>query len=138
MSIELWALFGAGLVVFLSVLAQGLYLDLTSGVAYVLTSRETPPPSHGPLGGRLDRNVRNQIEGMAVFAPLVVVAALAGISNIWTQGAAVAFLASRVIFAPVYAFGLTPLRTVVWSVGFFALPVFAYGVLSEAAFRGGA
>lgn len=33
------------------------------------------------LTGRLTRNVRNHVEGLALFAPLVLIASVTGISN---------------------------------------------------------
>ncbi|MEM9238384.1 MAG: MAPEG family protein [Pseudomonadota bacterium] len=41
------------------------------------------------------RNVRNQIEGMALFVPLVVIASITGISNGWTQWGALIFVCAR-------------------------------------------
>ena len=129
MSVELWSLFAAGIVMFVSISIQSLYLDFTSGLAYGMSNRETPPPGHGPVGNRLDRNVRNQIEGLALFVPLIAVAIVADISNPWTQIGAVFYVASRALFVPAFAFGLVPLRTAIWTAGFFALPAIAFGIV---------
>lgn len=134
MSTELWALFGTFAVALVSILAQGMYLDLRSGIPYVLSSRDTTAPNHGPLGGRLDRNVGNQVEGMILFLPLVAVSELAGISNVWTVNAALVYLAARVLYLPAYAFGLVPFRTMIWSAGLFALFAYGWGILSATAF----
>lgn len=136
MSVELWALLGTFAIALMSILAQGFYLDLRAGLRYVLSSRETAPPNHGPLGGRLDRNVRNQVEGMMLFVPLVLVSELAGISNGWTQGAALAYVAARALYLPAYALALVPFRTLVWSIGLAALFAYTWGVLSVQAIAG--
>ena len=64
-----------------------------------------------PLDGRLARNVRNQIEGMALFVPLVVIASITGISNGWTQWGALIFVCARLAYVPFYAFGIKGLRS---------------------------
>lgn len=130
MNIELWALLVAGLMIFLSIFLQTNHTSLVHGLRHNVSNRDTPA-EETPLGGRLRRATANGIESIAVFAPLVVVAQLAGVSNVWTQSAAVAFLVSRVLYLPAYALGLVPGRTVVWAVGFFALPVFAFGLLTS-------
>lgn len=76
MTIELWALFGCTVILFFSILCQGTYLDLTSGIKYALPSLAEAPPKQGPMDARLDRNVRNQVEGLTLFAPFVLVAVL--------------------------------------------------------------
>ena len=129
MTIELWSLVGCAAVMFLSIALQGLYTDVTSGLRYVFSTREEDPPRHGPMGGRLDRNVRNQVEGLTMFAPLVLVAAVAGISNNVTEIAAIVTLISRILFVPAYAFGLVPFRTIIWSGSFFAVPAFIFGMI---------
>ena len=66
-------------------------------------------------------------EAVAVFAPLVIVAQFLDISNGWTQFPAIAFMIARVLYLPSYALGLVPIRTMVWSLGFFALPFYVAG-----------
>lgn len=133
-SIELWSLFGAFSVTAMSIFLQGAHLGAVAGNSYVISDRSAPAPFEGPLGGRLARNVRNQIEGMALFVPLVSIAALTGISNDWTQWAAIVFVCARALYVPLYAFAVTGLRSLVWTVGFFSLLVFAWGVVQAASF----
>lgn len=123
---------GLAAILFGSIIAQGLYTDLVSGLAYSLSSRDLPAPRYGVLGHRLARNVRNQLEGLAVFLPLAVVAAELGVSNPWTQWASAVYVGARALYPFAYALGWTPYRSILWSVGFLALPVFAYGLVSGA------
>lgn len=133
MSIELLALIGVGVILFASILAQSIYTDIRSGLAYTFSSRDKPAPRYGILGHRLDRVVRNNIEGLVLYLPLAVASVAAGITNPWTQWAAGIYLVGRVIYPFAYALGLNPLRSLVWSAAFFALPLFAYGLMSGAA-----
>lgn len=134
MSLELWALFGAFGITALSIFLQGAHLGASAGNAYVVSDRSAPAPFEGPMGGRLARNVRNQIEGMALFLPLVAIATFAGISNGWTARGALVFVCARALYVPLYAFGVPGLRSLVWTAGFFALVAFAWGIFKSAAF----
>jgi uncharacterized MAPEG superfamily protein len=75
--------------------------------------------------------VRNHVEGLALFAPLVLVADAAGVSNPWTQGAALFYLVMRLLHAGFYAGGITPLRSISWGLGFFVgLGAFVFGLVA--------
>ncbi len=129
MPIEILALFISGGVLFLNILIQQLTMSATQGTAYSLSNRDTPI-TETPLAGRLRRAAQNGVESVAIFAPLVCVAIWTDSTNTWTGYAAIAFAISRMLYLPSYALGLTPVRTLVWSLGFFALPFFAYGLIA--------
>ena len=89
------------------------------GSAYLASARDEQRPRHGKTA-RLERAFRNQLEGLTMFAPAAVAAVLLGASSPFTQGCAVAYLAARVVYVPLYAFGVPYWRSAVWAVGFFA------------------
>ena len=80
---------------------------------------------------RAQRTVRNQIEAMAVFAPLVLIAHVLGLSNTLTVWGAGLFLGARVFFVPLYLLGVSYLRTLVWGAGFVGSAMIAYAVLTS-------
>lgn len=129
MNIELIALLVTGAMTYLTILFQQLNMSATQGADYSVSNRDKPI-DETPLAGRLRRAAKNGVEAVAVFAPLVLVAHLLGVSNNWTEYASIAFLVSRLSYLPAYALGLVPIRTIVWSLGFFALPFFAYGIFA--------
>lgn len=63
---------------------------------------------------RAQRTVDNMKEGMMLFAPLVLIAAAAGISNNMTVLGAQIFISARVAHAVLYLAGVPWLRTLVW------------------------
>ena len=133
MTIELWALFGAAAILWVSIFAQQIVLDKVGGAKYALSNRDQDHNFKGatPLHGRLTRNVRNHVEGLSLFAPLILIAAAAGISNVWTQSAAVAYFVSRLLHFLLYAAGITPFRSFAWALGFFlALGSFVFGLVT--------
>lgn len=128
MSIELWSLFAVSGMLFVTIAVQAAHMDLTSGIPYVLSNRDAPPPKEGVLGQRLARAVRNQTEGSAVWVPLVLVALLTDTFNAYTYWASVAVIVGRVLYVPFYLFGPGLLRSAAWSGFFFGTPVFVYGL----------
>lgn len=113
MTIELQSLLGAAFILFALLSVQGTLAPATHGLRWGLGPRdEARTPS--VLQGRMNRIVANHMEGMAMFAPLVIVAHLSGVSTPLTQSGAALFVVSRALFAIVYAFGIPVLRSLVW------------------------
>lgn len=131
MIIELWALLGATLLLFLSIFIQQIAIDRSYGAKYAISNRAALPGESSALVERLTRLVRNHVEGLAVFVPLVAIAAIADISNSITQTAALVIVGARAAHFIFYAFGITPLRSLAWGVGYLlATPAFIYGLVS--------
>jgi uncharacterized MAPEG superfamily protein len=76
---------------------------------------ETPPPT--PFQGRTRRVVDNHREGLTLFAPIVLAAAVAGVSNEWTVLGAQLFFYSRVAHAVIYLAGLPMVRPLAYFIG---------------------
>ena len=70
--------------------------------------------------GRLQWALNNHFEGLILFTIAVVVITLSGQSSPLTATCAYLYLGARILYIPAYAFGLTPWRSLVWGVGFFA------------------
>lgn len=107
-----------------AVLLQALTLALMAAVANrELGHRVTTGPRDGqmpkvsPLLGRLLRTVANGFEGLAMFAPAVLVVALSGQSDSVTGAAAWVYVVARLLYVPAYAFGWVPWRSAIWGVG---------------------
>jgi uncharacterized MAPEG superfamily protein len=75
----------------------------------------------------------NAVENLAVFAPLVLIAAASGTSTPATIIAAKVYLAARLVHYVVYAAGIPVVRTLAFVVGFGATLVFAAALLGHAA-----
>jgi len=69
---------------------------------------------------RIYRAFGNHFEALILFTISVVVVTLSGSSSAFTLGCAWVFLACRIIYFPAYYFGLSPWRSVIWSIGFVA------------------
>ena len=81
---------------------------------------EVPPP--GKLAGRLIRAQANLFETLPIFAAAVIMAHVAGKDGgpltLWGTHL---YLAGRLVYLPLYAFGVPYLRTLVWLGSFVGL-----------------
>ena len=74
-------------------------------------------PAPKPFPARAKRVVDNHREGLTVFAPLVLIAALAGVHTGKTVLGAELFFYSRAAHAVIYLLGLPLVRPLTWAVG---------------------
>jgi uncharacterized MAPEG superfamily protein len=76
---------------------------------------ETPPP--GKLAGRLQRAQANLFETLPLFIGAVLIASIEGKFGALTAWGTHLYFFARLIYVPLYAFGVSYLRTLVWLVG---------------------
>ena len=112
----------------LAALLQGVQFTLFAVPAnieltpkYTTSPRDVPPPRPlSKLTARLQRALNNHFEGLILFTIAVLVTTASGQSTGFSATCAWIYLAARVAYLPAYAFGLSPLRSAIWAVGFFA------------------
>ena len=75
---------------------------------------EVPPP--GRLAGRLMRAQANLFETLPLFAAAVIMAHIAGKDGALTAVGAHLYFFGRLIYLPLYAFGVPYVRSLVWLV----------------------
>jgi uncharacterized MAPEG superfamily protein len=105
---------------------------LTRGPARTLAN---PDPAFLPDPAWADRARHahaNAVENLAVFAPLVIIAALIGVSTPATILASKLYLAARLVHYIVYTAGIPVVRTLAFAVGLGATLAIAAAVLSNA------
>jgi len=110
---------------------QGALVPVNQGFGWGLGSRDEAREKTA-LQARTARTVANHIEGMLVFVPLALVAAMTGISSTLTIWGAGLYLLGRVLFAPMYLLGVPYLRTVVWSVSLIGILMLGFEVIRAA------
>lgn len=74
----------------------------------------------------------NAIENLAVYAPLVLIASLVGISTAGTVLAAKLYLGARIVHYVVYAAGIPGIRTLAFLAGVVATLMVAWPILMNA------
>lgn len=115
---ELWMLLGTVGILFVLTMGVQPFANTVAGISpnVVFGNREDMPPLIG-LRGRAQRAVLNLIEGLAIFAPLVIIAHVAGVSNELTVGGATLYFAARAAHATIYVLGIPYLRTLAFFAG---------------------
>lgn len=84
------------------------------GVKWNVGARDEPSPPVSAVAGRLERAFRNFMETFPFFAAAVLIGAVIDRHN-WASmlGAQIYFL-GRLVYVPLYAFGVPGIRTLVW------------------------
>ncbi len=115
MSIESWTLFGAMVLGLIHLTAASFTFKAQVGNAYTVGARDEDLRREG-VAGRLDRAQRNFLETFAIFAAAVLLLELNGkAGGSLSEIGAVAYLAGRCLFLPLYAMGLPWVRTFSWN-----------------------
>lgn len=127
-NMELAALMGMSLVMLFTVMAQGFAYTKSVGVQFSLSARDEAR-ALPPIVGRLQRAVRNQLEAVGIFVPVVLVAILTNASNSFTAYGAVGYVMGRALYPIVYAMGWSPYRSIVWGLSQACWVTMVFGVL---------
>jgi uncharacterized MAPEG superfamily protein len=89
---------------------------------------ETMPPLN-PVAARLLRAQNNLFETLPIFIGAVLIAHIAGADAGLTVLGAQLYLGSRILYLPLYAFGVPYLRSLVWMVGLVGVGAILYAIL---------
>jgi uncharacterized MAPEG superfamily protein len=116
MSTELLMLATAGSFILLLTLIQGTRNVLALGLVTAAGNQHDIAPWAG-WNDRLNRAIRNQIEAIAIFAPVLLSVELANLTNETTALGATIFVIARVAHAIVYTAGIPWVRTTAWAIG---------------------
>ncbi len=116
MTVELTMLLYSAALLLVLILIQASAGVLAQGLGPMAGARDNLPAPK-PFQARTKRVVDNHREGLLIFAPLVLVAALAHVSNAWTVLGAQLFFYSRVVHAGLYLTGVPWVRPLAWAIG---------------------
>jgi uncharacterized MAPEG superfamily protein len=99
------------------------------GVPDTVGYPQTPKPQSA-WARRMKAAHANAVENLVVFAALVLVASIAGISNGATMFAAALYFWSRLVNVIAYTFAVPWVRTLAFAGGFVAQAIFALQILA--------
>jgi len=135
MTPELTALTLAALLQVVQYVLMAIPANLELGVGKALSPRD-PARLGGKFEdlvsvktGRLIRALNNHFEGLILFGIAVSIITLSNQSSAITATCAWIYLAARVAYVPAYVFGLTPWRSLIWGIGFFATAIMLIAAL---------
>jgi uncharacterized MAPEG superfamily protein len=116
MTLELRLLTYSVALLLLLVLVQASAGVRAKGAIPLANNRDDIGPATG-FHARMLRVVDNHREGLVMFAPLILIAALVHTTNSWTVLGARMFFYSRVAHAVWYVAGFALIRPVFWAIG---------------------
>lgn len=102
--------------------------SLQRGYRWTATARDEPVPPLTGVAGRLARALANFSETFPFFLAMVVVVHVTGAYGELSKWGALLYLAGRIVYLPLYAFGVYLVRSLAWNVataGIFLLLVSA-------------
>jgi uncharacterized MAPEG superfamily protein len=86
------------------------------GYRWTASPRDEPVPPLSGIGGRLERTSRNYLETFTFFAVAVLAANATGRHNWMTGFGAHFYFWGRLLYIPLYAFGVPVVRSLAWNV----------------------
>ena len=116
MPLELSYLVSAIILYFVMIAVQAFLSNIENRPATMAGARDGVTDK-GVMLGRARRANANMAESLMMFVPLILVAHVTGNLNGMTELGAGLFLAARILYAPIYWFGIPWIRTLVWAVG---------------------
>ena len=101
-----------------------------TGVEYNAGPRDEPAPPVGKVTGRLQRAQANLYETLPLFAAVVLIAHVAHREGALTLWGAWIYLIARIVYVPLYGFGVPKVRSMVWGVSLLGLALVLIAVLT--------
>ncbi len=117
-----------GFLVIITLILQATGALTQLGMGYLLSSRDEGRTVSG-IAGRLERALDNSITAMVLFAPAVLLIVVTDSSSNQTVLACQAFLIARLVYLPSYAFKLTGIRSLAWTVGLLCTALLYFSAL---------
>jgi uncharacterized MAPEG superfamily protein len=129
MTIELTLLAWTLVLALVQISLPGMLRTQETGTGYNVGPRDEPGPPKRPITGRMQRAQANLFETLPLFIAAVLIAHVAGREGALTLWGCWMYLLARIVYVPLYAFGVPILRTLVWMVGTVGLVLVLVAVL---------
>ena len=114
MAVELTCLAWAVLLGLAHILIAGQARTKELGSQWNAGARDGIQPVLSIVTNRLFRAQANFFETFPLFAAVILITATAQMYSVYSHWGAVLYIAARVIYFPLYAFGIAYLRSLVW------------------------
>lgn len=114
LSTELLVLGWSTILLLVHVCLQGQLVTAERGLGWNAGARDGEQKPLGPLAGRAERASRNFLETYPAFVALALGLAVSGRSGGIGETGALLWIAARLVYIPLYLFGVPYLRSLVW------------------------
>jgi uncharacterized MAPEG superfamily protein len=129
MPIELRLLAATLVLALVQILATAQVRTKQYGTKWNMGARDEEMPPLNPLAGRLVRAQANLFETLPLFIGAVLAATVTDKLGARTEVGAYLYFLGRLIYVPLYAFGIPMIRTLVWGVSLAGLILVIWPVL---------
>jgi uncharacterized MAPEG superfamily protein len=110
----------------------GMLRTQETGTDYNVGPRDEPGPPKRHITGRMQRAQANLFETLPLFIAAVLIAHVGDRDGTLTLWGCWMYLIARIIYVPLYAFGIPVARTLVWLVGTAGLVMVLVAILKSA------
>ena len=114
MPIELICLAWAVVLGLAHILIAGQARTNELGTKWNASARDGVQPVLSNMSNRLLRSQANFFETFPLFVAVILITATTQLFSSYSQWGAVLYLAARIVYFPLYAYGVAYIRTVVW------------------------
>lgn len=111
------------------VLLQAHYARHELGTAWNAGPRDNRQKPKGVAAGRADRASQNFRETYSAFVGLALALAIADPGSGWGHAGALLWFAARLVYIPLYLFGVAYIRSLVWLISVLGLAIMFLSVL---------
>ena len=129
MTFELSMLAWTLVLAFVQILAFDMARTGQYGLKWNTGARDEDMPPLSPMAGRLKRAQYNLFETLPLFIAAVLIAHVADRNSDLTHNGALIYLAGRILYVPLYAFGVKQIRSLVWLVSTAGLLMIFWAIL---------
>ena len=102
------------------------------GTRWNIGARDEALPPALPLVGRLERAQANFFETFPLLVAAVLIVSVAGLTNKETALGAWLWLGARIVYLPLYAFGVPVVRSLAWMVSLVGIVMILWPALKAA------
>ena len=102
------------------------------GLKWNMGPRDEAREGAGPMAGRLERAQANYYESFPLVAAAILIVSVADLETRWTAIGAILWLGARIVYLPLYAFGVPGLRSIVWTASIVGLIMVLWPALAAA------
>jgi uncharacterized MAPEG superfamily protein len=117
MTTELQLLAWTLVLALVQIVLAGALRTQETGSEFNMGPRDDPGPPRRPVTGRIQRAQANLFETLPLFIAAVLIAHVAGREGALTLWGCWMYLVARIVYLPLYAFGVPVVRTLVWLAG---------------------
>ena len=105
--------------------------SLQRGYRWTASTRDQAVPPLTGVSGRVERGLQNFLETFPFFIIAVLAAHLLDLHNAYTEWGALLYFWGRVVYLPLYAFGVRIVRSIAWNVATIGIILVFAAILME-------